>query len=127
MSGNQIVVLILAGLGVLFMLVSAFGIVRLKGVHRRMHAASVGASMGILLLLLSAGIYYASSAQFGRMALLVFFFFFTAPIATTAMARAAYRTQQDRMVRYVRSDDLANPRYVPDYVAHSNGEESSAP
>ncbi len=116
MTPLEIIVLAMAGLGTLMMLISAFGIVRLRGVHQRMHAASIGASLGIMMLLLSAGLYYIDSAQSGRMVLLVLFFFITSPIATTAIARAAYRKQYDRVSRHIVHDDMADPRYLPDYA-----------
>lgn len=113
----EIVVIILATVGVAALLVSSLGVLRLKGVHQRMQAAGIGTSAGITLLLLSAGIHYWDTAELGRMALLILFFFATAPIASTAMARAGYRLQGSRTRRHFHYDDLASSNYVADYQA----------
>ena len=51
----------------------------------------------------------------GGWSLLIIFFFVTAPIATTAMARAAYRTQYRTVRRNLIHDDMAADGYTPDY------------
>jgi multicomponent Na+:H+ antiporter subunit G len=114
---NDMIVLILAALGALLLLVSAVGTVRLQGVQQRMQAASVGTALGITLLLLSAGIHFIASAEMGLMILLIIFFAVTSPIATTAMARAAYRRLPHSTHAYLRYDDMDNPAYTPDYKA----------
>jgi multicomponent Na+:H+ antiporter subunit G len=110
-----IFVLLVEAVGVLLLLVSAIGIVRLPDVHRRMQAASVGASVGITLVLLGAGLYFVGEAQIARMVLLIIFFFVTAPIATTAMARAAYRTEYHNVQKHLQHDDMAADAYTTDY------------
>jgi multicomponent Na+:H+ antiporter subunit G len=85
-----IVILILAGCG--FMLVSAIGIVRLPDVFARMHAAGKASTVGVSGLLLAAGLFFYDEFLMLRMLALIALIFATAPIATTAMARAAYRT-----------------------------------
>jgi multicomponent Na+:H+ antiporter subunit G len=118
MPVNHFAVLALAALGALLMLISSFGLLRLKGLHQRMQAASIGSSAAITLLLLSAGIYYWDSAEFGRMILLIAFFFVTSPIASTAIARAGYRLQGYRTRRFFTHDDLASPQYIADFMAN---------
>jgi multicomponent Na+:H+ antiporter subunit G len=71
-------------------LISSVGILRLPGVHARMHAIGKGSTLGISCLLLSAGLYFGEG-QLLRMIVLIGLFFITSPIAATAMARAAYR------------------------------------
>lgn len=85
----------LATVGVVFMLISALGILRLPDVFTRMHAAGKAATLGVSCLLLAAGIFFGMKdniSEFWRMVALIALFFVTAPIATTTMARAAYRT-----------------------------------
>lgn len=114
MGLRAIVVLLAAGLGVLTLLVSAHGMWRLHGVHQRMQAMSVGATVGMALLLLSAGIYFDRATLLLRMLVLVALYFMTAPIATSAIARAAYRRQRDRSHEIFFYDDMANPAYTQD-------------
>lgn len=105
MSPIEVVVLSTASVGVIFMLISAVGILRLPDLFARMHAAGKAATLGVSCLLLSAGLFFGEG-WFWRMAVLIFFFFVTSPIATTAMARAAYRaTPSERF--HLRYDDMA--------------------
>ena len=101
MSLNQWATLIVATIGVLFMLVSALGILRLPDVYTRMHAAGKSATLGISCVLFSVGLFYGWDIML-RMIALVVLFFITNPIAVTTMARAAYRSRNgaDSILRY---------------------------
>jgi len=101
-------ILILAGLGVLFMLLSAIGILRLPDVYARMHAAGKSATAGVSCVLLATGLYY--DEYLVRMVLLIVLFFITAPIATTTMARAAYRTAKPEEKISLHYDDMAKQK-----------------
>ena len=103
---KNLIVVLLAAVGTLFLLVSALGILRLPDVLTRMHAAGIAATLGISCLLLATGIHFIADGQMFRMVALILLFFVTAPIATTTMARAAYRTSpSDHFV--LEYDDLA--------------------
>ena len=108
MSSSEIAVLILTAIGVFFMLVSTYGILRLPDVYLRMHAVGKAATLGISCLMIAAGFYYPD--YLGRMIVLVLLFFVTAPIATTSMARAAYRTAKPAEKLILRFDDLRDDK-----------------
>ena len=101
MTYRELGILVLAGVGVLFMLVSSIGVVRLPDVYSRMQAAGKATSLGIGCILLAAGFFFGEWALLRMIVLLVLFF-----IATSAMAHAAYRTDYEReLVLYY--DELA--------------------
>ena len=105
MTYRELGILVLAGVGVLFMLVSSIGVVRLPDVYSRMQAAGKATSLGIGCILLAAGFFFGEWALL-RMIVLLVLFFITGPIATSAMAHAAYRTDYEReLVLYY--DELA--------------------
>lgn len=104
MTLTELTVLLLTAIGVFFMLVSTYGILRLPDVYMRMHAAGKAATLGISCLMIAAGVYYP--AYLGRMIVLVIFFFITAPIATTTMARAAYRAIKPSEELVLHHDEL---------------------
>lgn len=106
MTIREIAVIVVAAFGVVLMFISTIGILRLPGVHARMHAVGKGSTLGISCMLLSAGIYFGE-AELLRMIALIGLFFVTAPIATTAMARAAYRCNPEEHA-YLVHDDMAN-------------------
>lgn len=105
MSGVELATLILATIGVLFMLVSAYGILRLPDVLSRMHAVGKASTLGASCILIAAGIFFGGN-QLLRVIALIVLFFITAPVASTAMSRAAHRAlPADRFV--LESDELA--------------------
>ncbi len=105
MSLFELFVLILAGIGVIFLLLSAIGILRLPDVYARMHAAGKATTLGVSCVLLATGLYYEEYLI--RMVLLIILFYITGPIATTTMARAAYRTSKPEEKFSLRYDDMA--------------------
>ena len=92
MSTQEMAAVILAAIGVVFMLISAVGLLRLPDVFSRMHAAGKASTVGVSCLLLAAGVHFWNQDLFFRMLLLIALIFATAPISTSAMARAAYKT-----------------------------------
>ena len=99
MSMQQTTAVLLAAIGVIFMLISAIGLVRLPDVFSRMHAAGKASTVGVSCLLLAAGVHFWNQDLFFRMVLLIALIFATAPISTSAMARAAYKTGSRKGLR----------------------------
>ena len=93
LSVKEIIVLTIAAIGTLFIIVSAIGVLRLPDVLSRMHALGKAATLGIAGLLFSAGVFFFEDGTvFLRMIILIVLYFITAPVATTIMGRAAYRS-----------------------------------
>ena len=109
MSSWEIFIITIAAIGTFFMLISAIGILRLPDVFARMHAAGKAATLGVSCLLLAAGFYFGGSHLI-RMIILTILFFITAPIATTSMARAAYRVLDHRDRFVLRYDEMKEER-----------------
>ena len=109
MTISEIGILILAIIGVGFLAISTIGLLRLPDVFTRMHAAGKAATLGVGALLFSAGFFFETQ-HVVRTVLLLLLFFITAPIATTAMARASYReldTDEKFLLAY---DEMADDR-----------------
>ena len=117
MTYREIAVIVLATIGVVFSFISAIGIVRLPDVYARMHAAGKASTLGVTCILLSAAVFYPDQTVI--VAILIALFFITAPIATTTMARATYRTDPDRefVLHY---DDMAE--YEPEWAVPASDE-----
>lgn len=105
MTWSQLGILILAAIGTFFMVVSSIGVLRLPDVYARMQAAGKATSLGIACILLAAGFYFGEWALV-RMIIMLVLFFITGPIAMTAMAHAAYRTDFEREL-VLNYDELA--------------------
>lgn len=112
MTPRDIVIVVFILAGCVFMLVSAIGIVRLPDVFARMHAAGKASTVGVSGLLLAAGLYFFDEFLMLRMLALIALIFATAPIATTAMARAAYRTGP-RKRKHLHYDEMAEDGQAP--------------
>jgi len=111
MTYREIAILVLASIGVVFTFISAIGIVRLPDVYARMHAAGKASTLGVTCILLSAAVVFPG--QLMILVILIILFFVTAPIATTTMARAAYRTDDERDL-ILHYDDMAKYESVVD-------------
>ena len=84
--------LISAGLlaaGSIFVLIGAFGLVRLPDFYTRLHAAGITDTLGAELILLGLMFQAGLSLVTVKLILLSLFIFFTSPTATHAVANAA--------------------------------------
>lgn len=109
MTTQEISVIVIAAIGIGFMLISGVGLLRLPDVFSRMHAAGKASTVGVSCLLIAAGIHFWNQDLFLRMLLLIALIFATAPISTAAMARAAYRTGTAKGL-HLRRDEMGNKR-----------------
>ena len=107
----------LTGAGTLLMLLAAWGNLTLPNAIARMHASGLGSTLGILLLLLAAGLYFHRLGHENDTLLLMgvlgFFLFLTSPMATTAMTRAALKPPDSRERQFLGQDEL-----TVHYTAH---------
>lgn len=106
---GDIFVIILLGIGAIFCMLAAVGIVVMPDVYNRMQAASKAVTLGACSIVLGAVIHFADPAVTVRCLLVCVFLFATVPAATHLIARAAYR----------RGDVLA-PETVIDELADAN-------
>ena len=98
------------GLGTLLMLTASLGVLRMSNALARMHAAGLGSSLGILLLLLATGYYFqfVGNHEKGSLLLMValgFLLLVTNPIATTAMSRAVMRSSPENDQQHLAVDE----------------------
>lgn len=96
----ELLLLLCAGLGSVFMLLAAWGNLRTPNVLARMQAAGMGSTLGIFLLLASAGVYFlildSEPDTLILLGVLGFFLLITSPVATSAMARASLRIPESQ-------------------------------
>ncbi|GAA0772680.1 monovalent cation/H(+) antiporter subunit G [Roseibium denhamense] len=77
-------------IGALFALIASIGLLRLKDVYMRTHAASKAGTLGSGLMLLALALYAGDASVVTRAIAGVVFFLLTAPIAAHLLAKAAY-------------------------------------
>ena len=98
-------VLVLAGS--VLALTAAIGVVRFPDTLSRMHAATKPQVLGLLLVLLGAGLRLRGHADVGMLILAWFFTLITAPVVANRVGQLAYREQSFR-------DDLLTKDEMPD-------------
>ncbi|SHL62851.1 monovalent cation/H(+) antiporter subunit G [Roseibium suaedae] len=86
----DIIVGLMLIIGALFSLVASVGVLRLKDVYMRMHAASKAGTLGSGVMLLALAVYAGELSVVTRAIAGVVFFLLTAPISAHLLAKAAY-------------------------------------
>ncbi len=91
---GEFLIAIIVLLGALLGALSAFGLVRLPDVYMRSHAATKSATLGVLMILAGAFLYFAFYLDHISVKLLlgIVFVFITGPVAGHLNGRAAYRS-----------------------------------
>lgn len=87
---NVIIGMILIGVGLVFQVIGALGLVRLPDVYNRLQAATKSITMGAISI--SIGIGVADPTLLPKAILVAVFLMLTNPIASHAIARSAYRS-----------------------------------
>jgi len=87
---KQLLTLILAGGGSLFVLLAAVGLLRMPDLFTRMHPSSKAATLGTVLILIGAALYFEDGAIAVRALMICLFLFLTAPVASHIIARAGF-------------------------------------
>jgi len=106
----EIITGIMLVVGASFALVASIGIIRLKDVYMRMHAASKAGTLGSGVMLLALAVHASDLAVVTRAIAGVVFFLLTAPISAHLLAKAAYAagyrpcadTKEDALAKTVR-------------------------
>ena len=111
----EIILGILIVLGALISIISAIGVIRLPDVYTRNHAASKGATLGVLLILFGAFMFYwiFEGHMNSRILLGIIFVFITSPVAGHLISRAAYNSNVPQWEKSVRDDLKAEKLKAP--------------
>lgn len=89
---TEIVVMILSAIGALFILLASIGLVRMPDVYLRISVTTKAATLGVGLILVAAGVYFADSSVVSRVVAIICFLLLTAPVAAHMVGRTAYFT-----------------------------------
>ena len=81
-------------IGFAFMVVSAVGVVRLPDFFSRLHASSIGETLGIVLVGLGLILYNGAEFSSAKILLIVIALFFVNPVGTHLIGKAAVRAEQ---------------------------------
>lgn len=90
-SMNELWVMILCGLGSLFILTAAVGILRMPDFFLRVSATTKAVTLGSGMILTAAALFFNDPAVTGRAVAIISFIFLTAPVGAHMIGKAAYK------------------------------------
>ncbi len=86
----DIIIMILSGIGALFILMAAIGFVRMPDFFLRLSVTTKAATLGNGLILGSAALYFYEVSVTSRVFAIILFVMLTAPVAAHMIGRTAY-------------------------------------
>ncbi|MBA4023357.1 MAG: Na+/H+ antiporter subunit G [Gordonia sp.] len=105
----DIVVAVLMLTGSTMAFTASIGILRFPDTMTRMHAATKPQTLGLILVLLGAGVRLWDTIDFGMLVLSGIFALITAPVIAHRVGKLAYQEQRIRD-DLIDSDDVESPR-----------------
>ncbi len=92
---KDIIAVVFFVLGILIFITATFGIYKFKYVLNRMHAAALGDTLGIFLVVTGAVIRYGFQLLSLKVILIVVFLWITSPVASHFIAKLEYTTNPE--------------------------------
>ncbi|MGY6559972.1 MAG: monovalent cation/H(+) antiporter subunit G [Nitritalea sp.] len=87
---TDILIMILASLGAIFIFLAAVGVVKMPDIYLRISVTTKAATLGIGLILLAAAVYFDDIAITARTIAIIVFMLLTAPVGAHMIGRASY-------------------------------------
>lgn len=98
MLAQQIIGIVLMGIGTLFVFVAGLGVLRLPDVYMRLHASTKAGTLGVALNAAGLVVFYPALGILTRAVALVLFLLLTAPVAAHMIGRASYYAREEMNV-----------------------------
>lgn len=99
MPVREIIATICIIIGLFVFLCGTFGVFRLKYVLNKMHAAALGDTMGLFMVVLGLIILSSNVFIIAKFVLIILFFWLTSPIATHMLAKVELLTNKNAAER----------------------------
>lgn len=90
---REILCLVFIFIGVILMVISSIGIIRLPDFYVRMSAITKAATLGVGFIVIGIAIYFNEVVIMNKSLAILLFILFTSPIAAHAIARAAFKNK----------------------------------
>ena len=89
---REIIAYVLMGLGLIFLVGSAIGMLRLPDFYSRVHASGNSETLGTMLIFLGLAVYNGFSDTSAKIIVIFLFVFLGNPIGSHILAKTAYKT-----------------------------------
>ncbi len=103
---QEVAAVLLMGGGLIFLVGSMIGMLRLPDFYSRVHASGNSETLGTLLVLLGLAVYNGVSITSAKLLVIVMFIFVGNPIGSHILAKAAYKTGHPVWTKQSLPDDL---------------------
>jgi multicomponent Na+:H+ antiporter subunit G len=121
--------------GAVFMFLAGIGVIRFEDLYARMHSASKGPTLGLLLIALGAGLVLRTTAVVAALVLVVALQLLTAPVGSHMVGRSVHRRVRldldtvDDLARDERLDghDAVTPAEPDDARLDTGGPDAATP
>ncbi|WP_207493216.1 monovalent cation/H(+) antiporter subunit G [Aridibaculum aurantiacum] len=87
---TEAIIMILSGLGALFILIASIGFIRMPDFYLRVSVTTKAVTLGIGLILGGAALYFSEVSVVSRVFAIILFLLLTAPVAAHMIGRTAY-------------------------------------
>jgi multicomponent Na+:H+ antiporter subunit G len=81
--------------GSFFILIASIGLIRLKDLYSRLHAATKAPSFGIFLILIGVSLFFNTPMVYVKSLFVVVFIYLTAPLAAHAIIKSFQKLEKD--------------------------------
>jgi multicomponent Na+:H+ antiporter subunit G len=99
---------IFIGIGILFILVAAIGIIRMPDVYTRMSVVSKAVTFGVGFILIGVVIHFNDTTTFIKVTVIYIFLSFSTSVAASVIGLAAYRDKKSRLSELTFLDELSD-------------------
>lgn len=87
---SEILIMILTGIGSVFVLLAAIGILRMPDLYLRISVTTKAATLGIGMILSGAAVFFGDFSVTSRVLAIILFLLLTAPVGAHMIGRASY-------------------------------------
>lgn len=103
---QEAVAALLMGLGLIFLVGSMIGMLRLPDFYSRVHASGNSETLGTMLVFLGLAVYNGVSITSAKLLIILMFIFVGNPIGSHILAKSAYKTGHPVWTKKTLPDDL---------------------
>lgn len=102
---QEIIAIAFLGFGLLFLVISAVGMLRLPDFYSRLHVSGNSETFGLMLSLLGLVIYEGFTLTAVKLIMIFIFVFIGNPIGTHILSKAAYKTGHPMYIKTAEKEE----------------------
>lgn len=117
---QEIIAALLMGLGLIFLVGSMIGMLRLPDFYSRVHASGNSETLGTMLVFLGLAVYNGVSITSAKLLIILMFIFVGNPIGSHILTKAAYKTGHPVWTKKTLPEDMLTDSNIKGGEADAN-------